>query len=706
MAAQTIEYNIKINDGQATRSIADIESELAGLNDEIKQVDTNSEAFKRASKNIQQLQGELVKATDAVNGLTAEDKIRGFQGSIDILGGSVATLVGGIGLLGIESENFDKFTAYAANAIAFSSGLRTAAQGAVDLGMSIQKAGGLATIFGNVTKKALISTGIGALVVAVGLLIAYWDDLVKAVKGSSAEMKVFEATQEEVIKQQTEFNVKVYESENAINMARKGIISKRDALKIYNERLGDSVGYADSLNQAEELLSKNSAIILQQIRLRTQAQALYAKSAEMAAKAAAGEDIDPSFWQTVGNGLLSFGNQARFVALQAKTTVENSVESGKEIERLASMGDSLTQQAIELQNQLQKGAKSPKQKEEEKRDQDEQAKKYDELKKRAKELSDAKELLGKSDVEKAKILAQREYEAKIEGFKIGSQAQLDAKALYDAEIKRIDDEAFEAEKVRKQEIADLQADLDEAQISNVEEQRAFEIEQLNAYYDNLLLLAEEYGISAEEVNAARNNAITNANKKFVDEAKALQEKETADRLAAKEAQVAIENAKWGLLAQAAGIAQELAGKNKAVAIGAIIATQAAAIGQTIASTGLANAKAVATSPLTFGQPWVTINTISAGLSIAASILAAKKAIQQINSSSTQAPSASAPAPAAGGAGASAASPQIANPFATQAPGISPEAQGGGTAVRAYVIAGDVTSSQEANAKLSTRREID
>jgi hypothetical protein len=38
-------------------------------------------------------------------------------------------------------------------------------------------------------KKALISTGIGALVVAVGLLVAYWDDIVGYISGASEEQK-------------------------------------------------------------------------------------------------------------------------------------------------------------------------------------------------------------------------------------------------------------------------------------------------------------------------------------------------------------------------------------------------------------------------------------------------------------------------------------------------------------------------------------
>jgi hypothetical protein len=144
---------------------------------------------------------------------------------------------------------------------------------------------------------------------------------------------------------------------------------------------------------------------------------------------------------------------------------------------------------------------------------------------------------------------------------------------------------------------------------------------------------------------------------------------------------------------------QIAGKNKGLAIAGIVISQAASIGQIIANTAIANAKSVAASPLTLGQPWVAINTISAGLSIASTIAAAAKSIQQINSQ----PGPSASNAGAGGGGApqlpaprvgSVAAPQIqtaggANPTAQIAETIG-RAQ---SPVRAYVVSQDISSQQ-------------
>jgi hypothetical protein len=193
--ATTIEYNIKVNDGGATQTLGQLENELEGINQQLKEVEIGSDAFKDLSKKSQELTKDLEGAQRAITGLTQEDKIRGFQGSIDILAGSVAGLTGAVGLLGIENEEFEKYTAYAANAIAFSEGIRTAAQGVVDLGSTLQKSATAQTLFARATafasttmgkfKIALAATGIGAIVLALGLLITNFDKVKEAVEKAS-----------------------------------------------------------------------------------------------------------------------------------------------------------------------------------------------------------------------------------------------------------------------------------------------------------------------------------------------------------------------------------------------------------------------------------------------------------------------------------------------------------------------------------------
>ena len=172
-----------------------------------------------------------------------------------------------------------------------------------------------------------------------------------------------------------------------------------------------------------------------------------------------------------------------------------------------------------------------------------------------------------------------------------------------------------------------------------------------------------------------------------------------------EARAEMQNAYLDLAGQFGSFLKEIAGKNKKLAIAGVIVEQAAAIGKIVVNTGIANAKAVAASPLTFGQPFVTINTISAALSIASSVAAGIKAIQQINSSDSGNASAGGgtnlPRSSGGGgvsaptAGGGMAVPTIlgtreATPGAQIAETLSASS---GRPIRAYVVSGDVTSQQ-------------
>lgn len=108
-------------------------------------------------------------------------------------------------------------------------------------------------------------------------------------------------------------------------------------------------------------------------------------------------------------------------------------------------------------------------------------------------------------------------------------------------------------------------------------------------------------------------------------------------------EIEIEQEKWNFITNAAANAsndilniitvfyKDQKKASKGFAIATVIIEQARAVGMAINNLVAANAKAVAASPLTNGQPWVGINTASTVLGIAGGIAAAIKSIQAINS---------------------------------------------------------------------------
>jgi hypothetical protein len=142
-----------------------------------------------------------------------------------------------------------------------------------------------------------------------------------------------------------------------------------------------------------------------------------------------------------------------------------------------------------------------------------------------------------------------------------------------------------------------------------------------------------------------------------------------------------------------GILRQLGEKNKALQKAAIIAENAAGIARIIINTKAANAKAIAASPLTVGQPWVTINTISGALGVAGSLLATKKALSELGGGSAQGGSVGSPV---GGdstaAAATTAAPQF-NVVGTSGQNQIAQSLGNQQPVRAFVVSNDVSTAQ-------------
>ena len=319
-----------------------------------------------------------------------------------------------------------------------------------------------------------------------------------------------------------------------------------------------------------------------------------------------------------------------------------------------------------------------------------------------------------------------EYEA---GIKLAEQRKVLAEAgrtdataieeqyritLADIKKKYDEEEAKKKEEKDKKDAEDLKKKLeDERGIILTDLQSRFEdLDRENAKVDfdfaaDLERLRAQKDILAEQEKTELQNLEltefqkTEIRKKYADARKGISDQEIATEKAAAEAKQAINMAYLGLFEQFGNVLGQLAGKNKALAIAGIVISQAAAIGQIIAQTAIANAKAVAASPLTFGAPWVLINSISAGLSIASTIASAVKSIQGINQAAS-----SAGVTGGGGGGQVSAAPALPKVGGMAAPQI--QTQGGQSSssqiaqtlamaqskpARAYVVSQEISSQQ-------------
>jgi regulator of replication initiation timing len=215
------------NYGEATKSL---KLQLRELTQALQNMDASDPQFQEMAQRAGELKDQI-SDTQAVVKATAGSAMENFAGATAKAGQiGVAAFQGveaSMQLLGVENENVlegmrrlqalaglgdalktlgglgDTLTEIRAGFAATISklGLFTSAQNTATTAIKAQNAaaaagGGSFTKMGAAAKTALngiktglISTGIGALVVALGLVVAYWDDIKEAVFGVSAEQK-------------------------------------------------------------------------------------------------------------------------------------------------------------------------------------------------------------------------------------------------------------------------------------------------------------------------------------------------------------------------------------------------------------------------------------------------------------------------------------------------------------------------------------
>lgn len=224
--------------------------------------------------------------------------------------------------------------------------------------------------------------------------------------------------------------------------------------------------------------------------------------------------------------------------------------------------------------------------------------------------------------------------AKRDLYKEGTQAYVDANNELLAAQQDLNNQLISNDKQTQDTILAEKNARVAADISN--DKLAFET-RLAALTEQLALINEtEY--ASEEARTAALKA--NSDQRIAIEQSELQQK------------VDIQNQALDLAQEGIGVLKMVSEKNKAIQKALIIAENAAGIGKIIINTLAANAKAVAASPLTAGQPFVTLNTIQGAIGVAGTIAATTKALSALGGGAAGGGGGSAAALSGGGAGSS------------------------------------------------------
>ncbi len=173
----------------------------------------------------------------------------------------------------------------------------TAAAGASTVALGAQAAAttGAATATRGLT-AAMLANPAGAILVAITALASAYLLLRDSTAKAISQQEALNDTVDDFAKGATEAVKKTNDVKVAFDLARAGVISKEEALKKYNNNLGDSFGKAKNLTEAERLYAEKAPTFIKITALKAQAQALFAKAADETAKALTAQNEDHTTW--------------------------------------------------------------------------------------------------------------------------------------------------------------------------------------------------------------------------------------------------------------------------------------------------------------------------------------------------------------------------------------------------------------------------
>jgi hypothetical protein len=229
MADSVVGLEIRADSAGAIKSVGSIKTELKAAQQEAISLarefgDFSTQAVE-ASKRVANLRDEIGDANARIKLFDPGAKFQAFTGVLNTAAGGFSALTGAAALFGSESEDLQKTLVKVQSALALTQGLNAIA----DAGDAFKNFGLIAKQALNGIKTGIAATGIGALVVALGLIVAYWEDIAELVSGVSDEQEDLNKLTDENVKAQQEKLDTIDSQDNVLKLQGK---SEKEILAI------------------------------------------------------------------------------------------------------------------------------------------------------------------------------------------------------------------------------------------------------------------------------------------------------------------------------------------------------------------------------------------------------------------------------------------------------------------------------------------
>lgn len=243
---RTIELEIQDNSKSLKQQYREAVQELQKLS---QQYGETSDQALNAAKAAAELKDQIEFSKDLIKGFNPDAKFQAVEGAINGVMNGFQAFEGGLALIGVESSKVEEALLRVQSVMALTQGIN----GVMEAGDAFSILGKKAGVALKGIKTELIATGIGAFVVALGTVVAYWDDIKAAVGGVSEEQKELN---KKVDKQATA-SKEIYENaqlqENSLRLQGK---SEKEILKIRIGKLNTAIADEEARIKGLEATAK------------------------------------------------------------------------------------------------------------------------------------------------------------------------------------------------------------------------------------------------------------------------------------------------------------------------------------------------------------------------------------------------------------------------------------------------------------------
>jgi hypothetical protein len=228
MAQENVGINITVG-GNTEQALGSLKTQLRQATAEVQALSekfgATSEQAVAAAKRASELKDAIGDSKNLIDAFNPDTKFKAFSQTLSSVAGGFAAVQGALGLLGAEGEDVQKTLAKVQSALALSQGLEQLG----DLGDAFKNVKTVAIDAFKGIKAAIGSSGIGLLVLALGAIVAYWDEIKAAVSGVSVEQKKLTEETNKNLKAQQEKLQAIDSQDNILKLQGK---SEREILGI------------------------------------------------------------------------------------------------------------------------------------------------------------------------------------------------------------------------------------------------------------------------------------------------------------------------------------------------------------------------------------------------------------------------------------------------------------------------------------------